>query len=126
MRAFLKIGYSLKTAFQSIELTIQERVFHAWLPVVFIRLWKSWIEIKGYSKDCHFITQQTYDDVILLGHSVILAFLVFEKFYPKQQFHHYMFGSDACEKVFGQLRCFVRGKPNFTFLDMIDYAGRFV
>lgn len=60
----------------------------------------------------------------LAGHGLTLAMKMFSVYYPNHQFHPWAFGSQRCEDFFAKLRCFCRGKPNLTLLDMIDLSSR--
>ncbi|XP_066933312.1 uncharacterized protein [Clytia hemisphaerica] len=122
--AYLKVGEYIKDAFTSKTLSISERAKLAWFPVLFVRFWKSWIQIKGFELEQHFISNQTFQDLILAGHSIILSMLAYSKYFENHPFQPWTFGSDACEKFFAKLRGFVRGKPNLTFLDMLDFSKR--
>ena len=124
LQAYLAIGEKILLAFENSDAKPLERIQNIWCVVSFLRLWKSFLEIEGFDKSKHFISQQTYDDIILAGHSIVLSVALFSRYYPTVEYKPYLFGSDNCEKVFSELRCFVRGKSNFTLLDMQDYAGR--
>ena len=63
-------------------------------------------------------------DLWLAGHGLTLAMKMFSVYYPNHQFHPWAFGSQCCEDFFAKLRCFCRGKPNLTLLDMIDLSSR--
>ena len=123
-RAYLKMGHYLLQAYTERELTVQQRAKLAWAPLTFLRYWKAWIKISGYDLNNHFISRQTCDDTILAGHSLILSMKMFSLHFPNHVFHPWTFGSQKCEELFGKLRCFCRGKPNLSMLDMLDLAGR--
>lgn len=124
LRVYLSIGYSLLQCFSDKSLTPRERARLGWQPVIFLRLWKKWILSQQYDADKHFISDQTYTDTILAGHSVILNMLIFAKHFPDIPFCPWYFGSDSCEVLFSYLRAFTKGKNNFSFLEMLDIAGR--
>lgn len=123
-RTYLKMGYYLLQAYTERELTVQQRAKLAWAPLTFLGYWKAWIKISGYDINNHFISQQTCDDTILAGHSLILSMKMFSLYFPNHTFHPWTFGSQKCEELFGKLRCFCRGKPNLSILDMLDLASR--
>ena len=127
LQTYLLVGEKILKAFERSDSTRTfDRIRDIWCAVSFLRLWKSYLEIEGYDKRIHFISQQTYDDVILAGHSIVLSAAVFRRYYPDLKYQPFLFGSDQCEQFFSKLRGFVRGKQNFTYLDMLDYAGRCV
>ena len=94
------------------------------MPVVFLRLWRKWLKIEKYDVNSNFISDQTYRDMIISGHSLILAFKVFAKYYPEAPFAPWLFGSDQCEKLFAKIRCFQKTKTNVALIEMIDICGR--
>lgn len=65
-------------------------------------------------------------DTVLGGHSVMLNMLIFEKYFPNVPFYPWVFGSDSCEVLFSYLCAFMKGKNNFSFLEMLDIAGRVI
>ena len=105
-RAYLKMGHYLLQVYTERELTVQQRAKLAWAPLTFLRYWKAWIKISGYEINNHFISQQTCDDTILAGHSLILSMKMFSLYFPNHVFHPWTLGSQKCEELFGKLRCF--------------------
>lgn len=59
------------------NLTIAERIEEAWMPVLFLRLWKQWLKIEKHDVYSNFISDQTCRDMIISGHSLILTVKVF-------------------------------------------------
>ena len=123
-RAYLKMGYYLLQAYTARELMVQQCAKLAWAPLTFLRYWKAWIKVSGYDINNHFISQQTCDDTILAGHSLILSMRMFSLHFPNHVFHPWTFGSQKCEELFGKLRCFCQGKPNLSMLDKLALASR--
>lgn len=80
--------------------------------------------ISGFKTETSFISDQTYRDFILSGHSIILSMKLYSIYFPDQPYHPWIFGSNACEDHFAALRSFCRGKTNLCILDMIDLSGR--
>lgn len=76
--------------------------------------------------DKHFISDQTYTDTFLTGHLVILNMLIFAKYFPDVPFCPWFFGSDLCKVLFLYLHAFTKGENNFSFLEMLDIAGRVI
>ena len=91
-RVYLKVGESLFSAFTEKELSVRERAKRAWLPVTFLRLWRAWLKMEGYPTDHYFISGQTYDDVILAGHSIIISMKLYAIYYPELPYEPWMFG----------------------------------
>lgn len=123
LRVYLAVGSSLLRCFTGKSLSPKERANLAWKPVIFLRLWKTWLLHEKYDPKTHFVSDQTYTDVILARHSVILNMLVFAKYFPDVPFCPWLFGSDSCEVLFSYLRGFTKGKNNFNFLEMLDITA---
>ena len=118
------MGHYLLQAYTKRELTVQQRTKLAWAPLTFLRYWKAWIKISGYDINNHFISQQTCDDAILAGYSLLLSMKMFSLHFSNHVFHPWTFGSQKCEELFGKLGCFCRGKPNLSMVDRLDLASR--
>lgn len=52
--------------------------------------------------------------------------LIFAKYFPDVPFCPWFFASDSFEVLFSYLRTFTKGKNNFSFLEMLDIAGRVI
>ena len=113
-------------AFTEDTLSVKERSKLAWSAVCFVRLWKAWIEKSTYPVETSFISLQTYNDMIIAGHSLILSMKVFSEYYPDLPFHPSTFGSDSCEMLFSTCHGFYRGKTNLCMLDLLQICGRVV
>jgi len=121
---YLSVGSSLLRSFSDTNLSPRERANLAWKPVIFLRLWKTWVFYEKYNPNTHFISDQTYTDTILARHSVILNMLIFAKYFPDVPFCPWFLGSDSCEVLFSYLRGFTKGKNNFNFMEMLDITVR--
>ena len=106
------------------NLSVKERAKLAWTVVCFVRLWKAWIEMSSYTVESSFISLQTYNDMTLAGHSLVISMKLFAEHFPNEHFHPKVFGSDSCERLFARLRGFYRGKSNLCMLDILDICGR--
>ena len=126
LRTYLKVGNNMLRAFTEENMSIKERSKFAWSAVCFVRLWKAWIEKSAYPVESSFISLQTYNDMIIAGHSLILSMKVFSEYYPDLPFHPSTFGSDSCERLFSTCRGFYRGKTNLCMLDLLQICGRIV
>ncbi|CAH3045950.1 unnamed protein product [Porites lobata] len=72
IRVYLKVGHNMLRAYTDENLTVKERSKLAWSSVCFVRLWKAWVEMSNYPIESSFISLQTYNDIVLAGHSLIL------------------------------------------------------
>ena len=80
--------------------------------------------MSSFPIETSFISLQTYNDMVIAGHSLILSMKLYSKYFPNQPFHPSTFGSDSCERLFACCRGFCKGKTNFCMLDMLDICGR--
>ena len=113
-------------AFTEESLSVKERSKLAWSGVCFVRLWKAWIEKSTYPVESSFISLQTYNDMIIAGHSLILSMKVFSEYYPDIPFHPSTFGSDGWERLFSTCCGFYRGKTNLCTLELLQIRGGIV
>ena len=104
-------------------MSIREHSRLAWPAVSFLRLWNIWLMISGFKTETSFISDQTYRDSILSGHSIIFSMKLYSIYFPNQPYHPWIFGSNACKDHFAALRGFCRNKSNLCMLDMIDLSG---
>lgn len=124
IRIYLKIGYNMMRGYTEDGLSVKERAKLAWTAVCFVRLWKAWIDMSSYTIESSFISLQTYNDMILAGHTLVVSMKLFAEHFPDEHFHPKVFGSDSCERLFARLRGFYRGKSNLCMLDILDICGR--
>lgn len=123
-RVYLKMGQNMLRAYTKPNISVKECARLAWSAVSFLRLWKTWLIISGFKAETLFISDQTYNDFILTGNSIILSMKIYSIYFPNQPYHPWMFGSNACEEHFTGLSGFCRGKSNLCKLDTIDLCGR--
>ena len=123
-RVYLKVGYNMLQAYTKENLPTKERAKLAWSTVCFLKLWKAWLEKSNYQIESSFISLQTYNDMIIAGHSIILSMKLFAAYFPDQPFHPSTFGSDSCERLFSRCRGFCKGKTNLCMLDLLDICSR--
>ena len=119
-QTYLKIGQNMLTAFTEPNVSIREHARSAWSAVSFLRLWKVWINISGFKTKTSFISDQTYRDFILAGHSNISSMKIYSIYFPESVYQPWMFGSNECEDLFAGLRGFCKGR---SMLDMIELSG---
>lgn len=80
MQVYLAIANSLYRAYTDETVQPRERAKLAWTVVIFLQLWKQWLNVEGHNNSKHFITDQTFTDTILARHSVVLSMMVFWKY----------------------------------------------
>ena len=113
IRVYLRVGHNMLRAYTDENITVKERSKLAWSAVCFVRLWKSWLEMSSYPIESSFTSLQTYNDVVLAGHSLILSIKVFSEHFPDQSFNPSTFGSDSCESNISKTSASVSsGFPN--------------
>lgn len=121
---YLKLGSLLYQIYFSKDLSVGERIRYAWAVVQFVQLWRIWMQISGYNIDRNFISDQTFRDVLIAGHSFILFTKLHFESHRNQPFEPWTWGSNSCEEVFAKARCFVRTKNNFCHLEFLDICKR--
>lgn len=82
----MKMGQCSLRRYTERDISVKERTKLAWASVVFLRYWKAWLQMLGYSVENHFISSQTFNDSILSRHSIILAMKIFSIYFPNQRF----------------------------------------
>ena len=86
-RVYLKMGNNMLRAYTEPSISIRERSRLAWSAVSFPRLWKTWLMISGFKTETSFISDQTYRDFILSGHSIVLSMKLYSIYFPNQPYH---------------------------------------
>lgn len=124
IRIYLKAGHNMMVAYTMENLSTKERAKLAWSTVCFVKLWKAWLEKSHYDVESSFISLQTYNDMIIAGHSLILSMKLYAVYFPDQPFHPSTSGSDSCERLFSRCRGFCKGKTNLCMLDLLDICSR--
>lgn len=121
---YLKLGTMLYQLYFDQNLHISERIRKAWTIVQYLRLWKLWTVSSGYRLDRNFISDQTYNDVLIAGHSLILFTHYHYTYKTDQPYEPWTWGSNSCEEVFSKARCFIRTKNNFCHAEFLDICRR--
>ena len=121
---YLKLGTLLHKLYFAKDVTVNERIKYAWTLVQFLRFWKIWISKSGYSAEKKFISDQTFKDIQIAGHSFILFSKLHFTHHKTQPFEPWVWGSNACEEVFAKARCYVRTKNNFCHSEFLDICKR--
>lgn len=123
-RVYLEHGNMLIKLFNDKDLSLNQRIYYAWRIVIFMRFWRSWLQTHGFTMEQYFISNQCYKDLMITCHSFILTVKLLNKFYPNIPLTPWCWGSDNCERLFANIRCFVRGKMNMCLTEMLDVANR--
>ncbi len=123
---YLKSCGYLTSALKDPHLSTEQRIAYVWKTVTFLKLWRAYLICSGLPLSGHFISNQCYQDCVLLGEGIVNAVLYLSNHYPFLPFDPSTWGSDACERFFGDLRCFVRGKTSFCVMEVIDLANRII
>lgn len=112
IRIYLKAGHNMMVAYTTENLSTKERAKLAWSTVCFVKLWKACLEKSNYEVESSFISLQTYNDMIIAGHSLILSMKLYAAYFPDQPFHPSTSGSDSCKRLFSMSRILQRkNKP---------------
>ncbi|CAC5387944.1 unnamed protein product [Mytilus coruscus] len=111
---YLHLGQILNEIYFNKELSIRKRIKFSWTLVQFCRLWKTCIVLSKYKTDKTFISDQTYNDVIIAGHSFILMTKLHFLHHKNQPFEPWTWGSNSCEDIFPKSRCLSEQKTIFV------------
>ncbi len=117
------VGFMIKAVYDK-DLTNKERVLLVWKFVTFLRLWRASLIAHGIDINSHFISDQCFADSNYLGEGFLSTMLYLSTHYPYMEFQPWNFGSDPCEKLFGKVRGFVKGKSNICVSEFMDIANR--
>ena len=73
-QTYLKIGQNMLSAFTEPNISIRERAQLAWSAVSFLRLWKVWINISGYTSGLSAVECLVY--ATLKAHYIFLLIII--------------------------------------------------
>lgn len=97
---FLKIMENIYCAFESREITFEERVRKMWFCIFVLRIWKH-IEPSG-----NFITLNAYTCIEINAHMIISVYVRLRDSANLKYFKPWYFNSQTCEKFFRTARSF--------------------
>ena len=123
-RYFLQMGSLLHDMYFKSDLTVDERVRSAWTVVTFIRFWRVWLLLSDYKLQDNFISDQTYRDIVIACNAMVLMVKAWRENFPYIPFNPSLWGSNSCEDLFGQARCFLKNKCNFSHLEFLQICAR--
>lgn len=90
IRVYFKAGYNMLQAYTKENLPTKERAKLAWSTICFVKLWKALLEKFSYQIESSFISLQTYNDMKIAEHSLILSMKLFAAYFLDQPFHYFL------------------------------------
>ena len=122
--AYLLMCWSYIEIFYSIEATLLTRVKYASFVVNFLRIWRCWVYRTGdLNLQTNFISRETYLDLTLSCHQVVLFIMASRDFAPNYPICFPRLGTDVCEEFFSANGSFIVNKHNYIITDMYRNLG---
>ncbi len=116
---FLFICWKYTEIFYSLELSLFERIKNASCVVNFLRIWRNFVCVtKELKLKENFLTAETYQDIQLSCHHVVLFIKACRDFAPNYPVYFERLGTDGCEEYFLANSSFIVNKHNYTISDM--------
>ncbi len=116
---YLEVVWRYVEIFYSLKATLEERIANASYVCNFLRIWRLWVfATKDLKLKENFISRETFADVCLSCHHVVLFIKASRDFAPNHPIEFQRLGSDACEEFFSSNGSFVVNKHNYTITDM--------
>ena len=116
---YLQMAWRYVEIFYSLELSLRERIQCASYVCNFLRIWRLWVYRTGSLTLQHnFVSRETFQDVCLSCHHVVLFIKASRDFAPTQAICLERLGTDVCEEYFSSNGSFVLNKHNYTITDM--------
>ena len=116
---YLYMTWRYVEIFYSLSASLLEGVISASFVCNFLRIWRFWVYQTGdLNLQQNFISRETYQDVLLSCHHVVLFIKASRDFAPHHPVCFQRLGSDVCEEYFSPNGSFVLNKHNYTIMDM--------
>eukprot|EP00112_Aurelia_sp_Birch-Aquarium-sp1_P024579 Seg783.10 transcript_id=Seg783.10/GoldUCD/mRNA.D3Y31 product="hypothetical protein" protein_id=Seg783.10/GoldUCD/D3Y31 len=101
------------------EAGLKERVSYAALVVTFLGIWRNYVILHpNLNLKEHFITRETFQDILLSCHFAVMLISIFGEKYSYLECPLHLTGTDAVEVYFSQNGSFVLNKHTYTIMDM--------
>ena len=116
---YLQMAWRYVEIFYSLELSLTERIQCVSYVCNFLRIWRLWVYKTGSLTLQHnFVSRETFQDVCLSCHHVVLFIKASRDFAPTQAICLERLRTDVCEEYFSSNGSFVLNKHNYTITDM--------
>ena len=116
---YLEMAWRYVEIFYSLQLSLQDRITYASYVCSFLRIWRLWVYRTGdLTLQNNFISRETFQDVSLSCHHVVLFIKASRDFAPVQPVCFEPLGTDVSEEYFSANGAFVLNKHNYTITDM--------
>ena len=121
---YLELLWFYIEIFFSFKASLIDRISHASYVANFLRLWRLWIcQSHGVNLKDNFITRETYLDLVISCHFVVLLIKATRDFANGQPVLLEKTGTDCCEDYFSQNGSFNMNKHTYSFPDMVNNLG---
>lgn len=116
---YLKIVHLYIDIFQSKHTALAKKVQAASTVVAFLDLWFNHIRTtQGLDTKQHFITQQTYQDVVLSCHTSVSVVAFMRDNFPQLPCTLSLMGTDIVESFWSKMGQWVGNRHNYSFGDL--------
>lgn len=102
---FLQMMRDIISCFMDFNLTPLQRIRKIWYCVFVIRMWRKFIlESENFTLKNNFMSSNCYVCIELNAHEIVKCLIHLKDINKPEYFYPYLFGSQACESTFRQLR----------------------
>ena len=126
LAAYLFVLGDLCDSYLNRVVSHKERIYMSMRAWFFLHGWRTYVG-NAYNSDKykrltkHFISDQSFGILTSLCQSLVLLVKVFREYYSEYPLLPWMYGSEACEHVFGDTR---KVMPDFTLLDFFHIVPK--
>jgi hypothetical protein len=122
---FLFFCSLLAAALFNRTLDVSTRLRFAFQALHFFRYWRAWVmSAADYNLSSNYMSQQLHVDTVIAVHTLALLVILWQRDFPDRAFCPWLLGSDQLERLFSELRAFVKGNSNWTFLQFMAVCRR--
>lgn len=123
---YLNIMNNLITSFMDPNVTPFKRIYLIWWTIFVLRFWRIWLQQQeNFNLENNFITSNCYTCVELNGHALVQVMIYLRKTNQSHLFIPILFGSQACESIFRQMRSLSSPFSTIVNCSMLDLIDRF-
>lgn len=123
---YLQITRNIIDSFLNKSILIDDIIYKLWYSVLFLRIWRLWIQQQNLSLLKNFIILNTYTCIELNAHGLLLMLEKCRR-NDTNMFLPWLYSSQPCEKLFRQTRLMTTTystKVNFSLYDFLKRINR--
>lgn len=122
---FLQMTRDIIDAFSDVYLTPLQKIQKIWGAVFVLRIWKQYVvSNKNLNVGEHFLTSYCYSCIEINAHNLVLIMLNLKKNGYTKLFLPHLYGSQACESMFRQIRSLTSVFNTVTNCSVRDLINR--